>query len=66
MSAMEARLDPHQFVRIHRSTLVHLERVKELQPMFHGEYAVLLNNGARLTLSRGYRDRLQHLLHGTL
>jgi len=66
MAAMEARLDPRQFVRVHRSTLVNLERVKELQPLFHGEYAVLLTNGARLTLSRGYRDRLQHLLHGTI
>ena len=59
---MEARLDPHRFVRIHRSRIVNTERIKELQPWFNGEYVVLLRNGTRLTLSRGYRDRLQEQL----
>jgi len=62
MSALEARLDPKQFLRISRSTIVNLERVKELQPMFHGDYTVILRNGTRLGLSRTYRDRLQALI----
>jgi two-component system, LytTR family, response regulator len=62
ISAIEPRLDPAHFVRIHRSTIVNVGRVKELQSTFHGEYTVLLASGRRLTLSRGYRDRLQSLL----
>jgi two-component system, LytTR family, response regulator len=59
MNALEARLDPGMFFRIHRSTIVNLERVRELQPWFNGEYVVFLTSGARLTLSRGYREKLQ-------
>jgi two-component system LytT family response regulator len=59
MNALEAKLDPAMFFRIHRSTIVNLERVRELQPWFNGEYVVFLTSGARLTLSRGYREKLQ-------
>jgi len=59
MNRMETRLDARRFVRIHRSRIVNTERIKELQPWFNGEYVVILRNGTRLTLSRGYRDRLQ-------
>jgi two-component system LytT family response regulator len=59
MSALEAQLDPDRFYRIHRSHIVNIERVKELQPWFNGEYVVFLKSGARLTLSRGYREKLQ-------
>ena len=62
MSALEARLDARRFVRIHRSAIVNIERIKELRPWFHGEYQVLLTNGAELTLSRSYRDRLLGML----
>ena len=62
MNAMEGQLPAEKFLRISRSTIVNLERVKELQPLFHGEYAVLLRGGARLTASRTYRDRLDPLL----
>lgn len=62
MTSLEARLDPQQFMRISRSTIVNLERIKELQPMFHGDYAVILRGGTRLNLSRSYREKLQHLL----
>jgi two-component system, LytTR family, response regulator len=62
MAAMEARLDPARFARIHRSTIVNLARIRELQPTFNGEYAVLLQSGARLTLSRGYREVLRSRL----
>src|SRR5262245_20485383 len=59
LTEFESRLDPGRFARIHRSAIVNLDRVKELQPPFHGEYSVLLDDGTRLTLSRRYRDRLQ-------
>lgn len=62
MGGLEGRLDPQKFLRIHRSTIVNLDRVKEMQPSFHGDYQVRLNDGTRLTLSRGYRDKLQEIL----
>jgi two-component system LytT family response regulator len=59
MNRMEARLDARRFARIHRSRIVNTERIKELQPWFNGEHVVILRNGTRLTLSRGFKDRLQ-------
>jgi two-component system, LytTR family, response regulator len=61
LNAVEARLSPEKFVRISRSVIVNIDRIKELQPLFYGEYTVILHNGARLTLSRRYRDKLQQL-----
>jgi two-component system LytT family response regulator len=62
MNGMESRLDGRRFVRIHRSRIVNTERIKELQPWFNGEYVVVLQNSTRLTLSRGYREKLQERL----
>ena len=62
MNAIEGRLDPEKFFRIHRSRIVNMERIQELQPWLNGEYAVLLRTGTRLTLSRGYREKLQDRL----
>ena len=59
MARLESELDPRQFVRIHRSTIVNVDRVQEMQPSFGGEYLVVLRGGTRLTLSRGYRDAIQ-------
>jgi two-component system LytT family response regulator len=59
MNRLETELDPQQFVRIHRSTIVNVDRIQEMQSSFNGEYVVLLRTGTRLTLSRGYRDGLQ-------
>jgi two-component system LytT family response regulator len=64
MNSLEARLDGRRFVRIHRSTIVNIERIRELQPSFHGDYAVRLRDGTELTLSRGYRDKVQAALGG--
>lgn len=61
LSALEEKLPPDRFLRISRSIIVNIESVKELQPMFHGEYVVLLRNGTRVTLTRGYRKQLQQL-----
>lgn len=63
LSALEAQLDPARFLRIHRSTIINLERIRELQPQSHGEYAVILLDGTQLRLSRSYRDRLSTLLN---
>jgi len=62
MSALEAKLPPGKFYRISRSAIVNVERIKELQPLFHGDYVVILRNGAKLTLSRNYREKLNQLL----
>jgi len=62
MSALESLLPASKFMRISRSTIVNVDRIKELQPLFHGEYSVILRNGARLTLSRSYRDKLAQLM----
>ena len=66
MNTLEAQLDPDTFFRIHRSHIVNIERVKELQPWFNGEYVVFLRNGTRLTLSRGYREKLQERIGRSL
>jgi two-component system, LytTR family, response regulator len=60
MTSLEGRL-AKPFLRISRSTIVNTERIKELQPLFHGDYAVILKDGTKLTLTRGYRDKLQEL-----
>jgi two-component system, LytTR family, response regulator len=61
MNAIEAKLNPDKFLRIHRSTVVNIDRIKELHPMFSGDYAVILRNGTELTLSRNYRERFIEL-----
>jgi two-component system LytT family response regulator len=62
MNRMETRLDGRRFARIHRSRIVNTDRIKELQPWFNGDYVVILRDGTRLTLSRGYREKLQEKL----
>ena len=63
---LERRLDPARLVRIHRSTIVNVERIRELQPYFRGEVVVVLHDGTRLKLSRGCRARLEEVLGGRL
>jgi two-component system LytT family response regulator len=62
MCRLEARLDPGQFVRIHRSTIVNFERIKELRSTLDGELMIVLEEGSKLAVSRGFRDGLQRLL----
>ncbi len=62
MASLESKLDPEEFLRIHRSTIVNVTRCKELKPLFHGECEVLLADGTRLTLSRRYRAKLRDVL----
>jgi two-component system LytT family response regulator len=56
MRSLEEQLSPEQFVRVSRSAIVNIERIKELQPMAKGEYVVILHDGKRLTMTRGIRD----------
>jgi two-component system, LytTR family, response regulator len=58
MAELEKRLDPKRFARIHRSTMVNIDRIKEITPAWHGDFEVLLTDGQRLRLSRNFRDRL--------
>jgi len=62
ISRIAERLDPAQFVRIHRSIIVNIKKIKELQPCNRGEYMVILKDGKELSCSRGYRDKLQQLI----
>lgn len=62
LTGLAARLDPRRFLRIHRSTVVNLERVVELESLFAGEYVVFLRDGTRLTAGRSYRAALQEAL----
>ncbi|HEU4994525.1 MAG TPA: LytTR family DNA-binding domain-containing protein [Gemmatimonadaceae bacterium] len=62
MKNMETRLDGDQFVRIHRSAIVNVDHIRELQPWFHGEYVVMLHDGTRLMASRVFADRLDRLI----
>jgi two-component system, LytTR family, response regulator len=62
MNTLEKSLDPEIFVRIHRSLIVNLRRVKEVQPASHGEYILLLHTGLRLQSGRTYHDRIKALI----
>lgn len=59
LQSLEARVDPARFLRIHRSLLVNLDRVKEVEPYFHGDAILKLADGRKLTLSRTYRPRFE-------
>jgi two-component system LytT family response regulator len=61
MNSFEAELDPKKFVRIHKSTIVNIDRIERIQPMFHGDYRIILRNGTVLTVSRRYRQKLDEL-----
>lgn len=61
LGGMEARLDPNKFVRIHRSVIVNVESIRELQPLFSGDHTVILHGGGRLTMSRGHKEKLLSL-----
>ncbi|NCQ19179.1 MAG: response regulator transcription factor [Ignavibacteria bacterium] len=58
MTNLEASLDPEMFARIHRSYIVNIEQIQEMQPWSHGDYVVILKNGEKLQMSRRFKDRL--------
>jgi two-component system LytT family response regulator len=64
MNHLEKRLDPDHFLRVHRSRIINIRQIKELQPLFRGEYDIMLQDGTRLESGRGYREKLQKLFSG--
>jgi two-component system LytT family response regulator len=61
LGRIEGRLPPRTFLRIHRSTVVNIARIREIQPWFQGDYVLLLTDGTRLTSGRSYRERVRSL-----
>jgi two-component system, LytTR family, response regulator len=59
ISSLETKLDPNKFFRIHRSTIVNVDRIHELQSLYHGDSRVLLKDGTKLLMSRRFRDKLK-------
>jgi two-component system LytT family response regulator len=57
MQALETKLDPEKFVRVHRSVIVNVEKIKEMYPRSNGDQDLVLQNGRHLMLSRSYRDK---------
>ena len=55
LSGLAERLGNGRFLRIHRTTIINVDRIREIQPWFSGEYMVILNDGTKLKVSRGYR-----------
>jgi len=62
MNALEAELNPNRFARIHKSTIVNVERIHHLEELFHGDYRVVMVDGTQLTVSRRYRQNLHRIL----
>lgn len=62
LGQIEAKLDSERFARIHRSTIVNVERISEMHPMFNGDQVIVLRDGRRLTVSRTFREDLLALL----
>jgi two-component system LytT family response regulator len=62
INSVESQIDPRRFVRIHRSTIINMNHIKELQTGARGEYRVVLQNGASHKLSRGYREHFDNFI----
>jgi len=62
LGKLEASLDPEKFLRVHRSAIVNLARIRTLEPLFHGEYRIVLESGDEVTSGRTYRHRLERLV----
>ncbi|MBL0313571.1 MAG: response regulator transcription factor [Holophagaceae bacterium] len=61
MATILSKLDPRQFRRIHRSSIVNLDQIHEVHPWFSGDHVVIMKDGTRLTMSRTYRDQFKEL-----
>ena len=62
LNDLAERLDPRRFVRVHRSALVNIESIVQLEPMSHGEFEAVIKNGSRARVSRTYRALLEKRL----
>jgi two-component system LytT family response regulator len=59
MHKLEASLDPSKFARVHRSTIVNVDRIRRMRPMYHGEFEIVLADGTTVMMSRSYKDRMR-------
>lgn len=66
LRTLETKLDPRLFLRVHRSAIVNVDAIREMQPWFHGDHVIILRSGARLTCSRRYDERLRQMLANDL
>jgi two-component system LytT family response regulator len=64
IAEMERRLDPRRFLRVHRSSLVRIDAIREIQPWFHGQSILLLKSGETIAVGRAYRSKLETILQG--
>jgi two-component system, LytTR family, response regulator len=62
MRSFESKVSTRQFVRIHRSTIVNIDRIARVEPLGHGEYRIVMRSGAHFESSRAHSDRLRALL----
>ena len=62
MKGLEEKLDPSRFIRVHRSAMVNISRIKEIQPWFNGEYTITLESGANVTTGQSHRETLRSLM----
>jgi two-component system LytT family response regulator len=62
LADMESRLPPQRFLRVHRGAIVNVERMRELQPSTHGDFKILLRDGATVPMSRRFRSQVQERL----
>lgn len=65
LTRLEQRLAAHGFVRVHRSAIVNMDRIKELEPWFHGEFVVILKDGTKLTSSAAHSQALHRIVDAT-
>lgn len=66
LTNLETKLNPETFLRIHRSTIVNIERIKEMHPYTRGEYVLILKDGTKLKMSRGQKEKLHQILDGLI
>ena len=66
LSSLEKRMSPDKFVRIHRSTIVNVEKIKSLRPNEHGDFDVSLTDGSKLKMSRSYRDHFRRVIGNSI
>ena len=66
LSDLEKKLDPRMFIRTHRSFIVNMGSIQEIQPYFHGESVLILKNNQRVNVSRNYRENFRKILEGRL
>jgi two-component system LytT family response regulator len=66
LTRLEQRLPPHKFLRVHRSSIVNVDRIREMQPWFQGDFVLILVDGTRVTTGRSYRERVREFIERSM